>query len=241
MSQIIYVTLCILQYIFLITGQTIQITPPQDACVPSSVTLRCPNNYVVVVRNASFGVARVDGSCTYSLRDCLADGMSIVTCTTDTTQCLVYATKRKLTQCNDQFSSYIHLEYDCAPISMEDLASEYNVCQNGSEITSDHGIIRSPGYPAQSHTTTTTECFRVIHVPRKKTIRLWLTDLYIGSTSLTCANDHVYVVDSVRTYRYCGLTRYVLSIFMFIDDYYSIFSYNTTFNLSRNENVFRYS
>ncbi|CAF4600407.1 unnamed protein product, partial [Rotaria sp. Silwood1] len=36
----------------------------------------------------------------------------------------------------------------------------------------------------------------------------WLTELYIGSTLGTCAKDHVYVVDSVQTYRHCARVRY---------------------------------
>ncbi|CAF1091270.1 unnamed protein product [Rotaria sp. Silwood1] len=41
-----------------------------------------------------------------------------------------------------------------------------------------------------------------------KQFRLWLTDLYIGSTLGTCAKDHVYVVDSVQTYLHCSHIRY---------------------------------
>ncbi|CAF0929763.1 unnamed protein product [Rotaria sordida] len=180
---------------------------PTDSCVPSTISLRCQPNYVVIVRSASYGVAQVSGSCSYTPGDCIADAMSIVTCTTDTVQCAMYATKRKLPQCNDQFSSYVHIEYDCVPISMDDSTKEYNVCQNGTEITSDYGIIRSPGYPTQFQTTTA-ECFRAIHIPSDKTIRLWLTDLSIGSTLANCAKDHVYVVDSVQTYQHCGRLRY---------------------------------
>jgi hypothetical protein len=180
---------------------------PQEACVPSSVTLRCTNNYVAVVRNAFYGVAQIPGSCSYSPDDCIADAMSTATCTTDSLQCLVYATRKKLPQCNNQFSSYFHIEYDCVSISMNDSSKEYNVCQNGIDITSDQGILKSPGYPSQFQTTPS-ECFRAIQVPADKVIRLWLSDLYISGADTNCANDHVYVVDSVQTYRYCGLKRY---------------------------------
>ena len=198
----------ILQNIVFTNGQKVQTMKPEDSCVPSMVTLRCPQNYVVVVRSASLGVAEISGTCNYSTGDCIVDAMNIITCLSDAIQCLTYATRRKLPQCNDRYADYIHIEYDCVPISMDDPSKEYNVCQDGTEITTDHGILRSPGYPTQFQTTTF-ECFRAIHVPNNKTIRLWLSDLYIGSTSTNCAKDHVFVVDSVQTYRHCGLKRYV--------------------------------
>jgi hypothetical protein len=208
MSRFIFITLYILQNIFFTDGQNVQPKPTEHACAASTLTLRCPNNYVVVVRDASYGVAQIAGKCTYSTGDCIADAMNIITCTTDSVLCGIYATRKKLPECNDQYSSYIRVEYDCVPMSMDDPAKEYNVCQtNGTEITTDHGLIRSPGYPSQFQTTTA-ECIRAIHVPSDKTIRLWLSDLYIGSTSTNCANDHVYVVDSVQTHRHCGLKRY---------------------------------
>ncbi|CAF0750564.1 unnamed protein product [Adineta steineri] len=176
----------------------------KEACVPSNITLRCPNNYVIVVRSASHGVAQISNTCSYKPGDCIVDSMNSISCLTDSTQCLIHATKKLLPQCNDQYSSYFHIEYDCIPISMDDTSKEYNICQNSTEITSDHGIIRSPGYPTQFQLTSF-ECFRFIHVSDDKIIRLWLTDLYIDSN---CINDHVYVVDNVQTYKHCGLQRY---------------------------------
>jgi hypothetical protein len=207
MSKIICISLYIIQYILFTNGQNVQTMPSQDSCVPSILTLKCPNNYIVVVRTASHGVAQIPGSCTYKPGDCIVDSMSSVACLTDSPQCSIYATKKKLPQCNDDYSSYFHIEYDCLPISMDDKSKEYNICQNNMEITSDYGIIRSPGYPSQFQTTTA-ECFRAIHVPDDKIIRLWLTDLYIGSTSTNCASDHVYVVDNIQTYKHCGSRRY---------------------------------
>ncbi|CAF4778092.1 unnamed protein product, partial [Rotaria sp. Silwood2] len=94
--------------------------------------------------------------------------------------------------------SYIHIEYDCVPISINDSTKEYNVCQKNIEITSDYGIIRSPNYPTRFQTTAS-ECFRTRHVPNDKIICLWLNDLYIGSISEISDKDHVYTVDSVQT------------------------------------------
>jgi hypothetical protein len=172
----IYFTLYLLQYIVFSNGQYVQTMPTQHACVSSTVTLRCPNNYVIVTRSASYGVAQIPGSCTYSIGDCIADTMSTVACTTDSTQCSIYATRRKLLECNDQYNSYIRIEYDCVPISMEDSTKEYNVCQNGTEITSDNGILKSTGYPTQFQLTSV-ECIRTLRAPSNKTIRLWLSDL----------------------------------------------------------------
>ncbi|CAF1401494.1 unnamed protein product [Rotaria magnacalcarata] len=180
---------------------------PQDSCSSSTMTLRCSANYVVIVKSASYGVAQIAGSCAYTPGDCVADAMNAITCTTDAVSCVVFATRKKLPQCSDKFNDYLHVEFDCVPLSMDDPAKEYNVCQNGTDITSDYGIIKSPGYPTQFQTTTA-ECFRSIQVPSNKTIRLWLTDLYIGSTLGNCVNDHVYVVDSIQTYRHCSRVRY---------------------------------
>ena len=207
MFRLIFTTVYIFQYIFFTTnGQNVQPMPPYDACVPQSISLRCPNNYVVVVKSASYGVAQIAGSCTYTPGDCIADAMSIVTCLTDNVQCNMYAVKKNLPQCNDRSNNYVHIEYDCVPISMDDSTQEYNVCQNNTEITSDRGIIKSPGYPTQFQTTPS-ECFRYIHVANNKAIRLWLSDLYIGVSGTNCANDHVFVVDSIQTHKHCGSKR----------------------------------
>lgn len=208
MSNIIYFTLCISQYLFFTIGQTVLPQPPQEACVPNTVTLRCPNNYVVVVKSAFYGVARTTNQCSYKAGDCIADTLSTVSCFTDNTQCFVFGSKKRLPQCSDQMSSYIKLEYDCVPISLQASARVYEVCGNGSDITTDSGIILSPGYPTQFQTTTT-ECIRAITVPSNKSIRLWLSDLVIGSTNPNCAKDHMYIVDSVRTFRFCGLKRFL--------------------------------
>ncbi|CAM4895743.1 unnamed protein product, partial [Rotaria socialis] len=180
---------------------------PQDSCSSSTMALRCSANYVVIVKSASYGVAQIAGSCAYTPGDCVADAMSAIACTTDAVFCNIFVKRKKLPQCNDNFNDYLHVEYDCVPLSMEDPAKEYNICQNSAGLIGDYGILKSPGYPTQFQTTTA-ECFRSIQVPRNKTIRLWLTDLYIGSLLGNCVNDHVYVVDSIQTYRHCSRVRY---------------------------------
>ncbi|CAF4125312.1 unnamed protein product, partial [Adineta steineri] len=208
MSKVICFIVFILSHTFIIDGQHVQTMPPQYACTSSSLSLRCPAGYIIVVTSAEYGVAKVDGSCIYTPGDCLADAMSIVSCISDSVTCSIYATKKKLPECNNQYGSYIHIEYDCVPISINDSAKEYNVCQqNSTDITNDHGILKSPGYPSQFQLTTF-ECFRAIHVPDNKIVRLWLTDLYVSSAGSNCPNDHVYVVDNVQTLRHCGTKRY---------------------------------
>ena len=207
MSRFLWITLCLLQTIVTTNGQTVQSMPPTESCAASTVTLRCPNDYVVVVRSAFYGVARATNLCSYKLGDCIADTISTVICTTDSTTCSVFASKKKLPQCNDEMSSYINIEYDCVPIRLQDPARVYEVCDNTSNITTDSGIIRSPGHPTQ-YQQVTTECLRAIIVPKEKAIRLWLSDLYIGSTAANCANDHVYVSDNLQTFRFCGSKRF---------------------------------
>ncbi|CAF0759624.1 unnamed protein product [Didymodactylos carnosus] len=148
-----------------------------------------------------------EGSCVYSTGDCIADAISSITCLTDGVTCIVFASKKNLPTCENKLSNYLHIEYQCVPIIMQDTSKVYDVCQTG-DITSDHGIITSPGYPTQFQTTTN-ECLRAIHVPDNKLIQLWLTDLYIGSSpSQNCQKDHVLVVDSVANHRHCSMKRF---------------------------------
>ncbi len=206
MFRLLFITLYILQNIFCANGQYVQSMPPKDSCVSTSITFLCPNNYVPIIRSAFYGISSVVGSCSYTPGDCVADAMNIMVCPDDSVDCSIYVTARKLSQCNDQVASYLRAEFECVPILMTDSAKTYYVCQDGTDITSDHGIIESPGYPTQFQTTTT-DCFRAIHVPDNKTIRLWLTDLYIGSAVTNCSADHLFVLDSIQTYRHCGFIR----------------------------------
>ncbi|CAF1519079.1 unnamed protein product [Adineta ricciae] len=206
MSKLIYLMLYALQYIYYADGQKTQIMTPVETCTLSTATLRCPLNSVVVVTSAVYGVAQIVGSCTYWPGDCIVDGMNDIICNTDSLQCTVYATKKKLSQCNNQNSNYIHIEYNCVPVQMDDASKEYNICNNNTKITSDSGIIKSPGYPSQFQATTS-ECYRTIHVPNNKTLNLWLSDLYISSAE-NCLRNYVYVTNSIQNYRHCGYKRY---------------------------------
>lgn len=203
----IVLILYILQYIASTNGQNVLPTKQVDICALSTTTLSCPMNYAIIVKSVFLGVPQISGKCSYSPGDCIADAMDIIFCYTDNINCDVYAPSRKLPQCRDQTNTYAHIEYDCVPIAMNNSAFEYNICQSSASIVSDNGIIKSPGYPTQFQTTST-ECFRSIQVPQNKTIRLWLTDLYIPSLIGSCDKDHAYVVDSIQTYRHCGGTRF---------------------------------
>ena len=207
MRKAVFVTLCITQCIVLVSGQYVRSMPPLDSCTPSMVTLSCNVNHVPVVTRALFGVAQTPNACVYQPGDCVADAMNIATCRPDLATCNVYGANQKLPQCNNQSSSYVHVAYDCVPISMEDPAKVYDICQSGSDISSDSGLLLSPGYPVQNQTMAD-ECSRTIRVPNDKAVRLWMTDLHIGSSDRDCARDHVLVVDSFYTYRYCGAKRF---------------------------------
>ena len=200
------VLLSIFHLIYLTHGQNATTMPPENVCTPASLTLTCPTNTVAMVSTAFFGVKSIPGECSYEPGDCIMDGMSSITCSGDLNTCSLYFTKKRLTQCNDQESQYFHLEYDCVPIEMDDPSKVYDICQSSGNFTSEHGIIKSPGYPS-SVTPTTIDCFRAIHIPDNKTLRLWLTDLYIGSLSTNCADDHLYVVDNIQTFKHCGQRR----------------------------------
>ena len=207
MRKAVYLILCITQCIVLVSGQSVQSMPSLDACTPSMVTLGCNVNYVPVVTKALFGVTQRPNACAYQPGDCVADAMSIVTCRPNLATCNLYGATQKLLSCNNQSSSYLHVEYDCVPISMDDPATVYDVCQSGSGISGDSGLLLSPGYPTQFQAITE-ECSRTIRVPDEKAIRLWMTDLHIGSSDRDCARDHVLVVDTFYTYRYCGAKRF---------------------------------
>ena len=206
-SRLIFLLSCIFQYFLLIYGQTAISQTPVESCVPQTVALNCPTGSVAIVRSAYYGIGQTTNLCKYTQGDCISDAMNIVFCTSDTIKCSVATTRKKLSECQDQTATYIRFEYDCVPSDMTASTSLYNICQNDTAIATSSGIIRSPGYPAPFQTTKT-ECFLTLTAPQDKTIRLWLTDLYIGSTSLNCARDHVIVVDDIQIYRQCGLKRY---------------------------------
>lgn len=207
LSRSILILFCIAQLFNLSHGQSILSRSPVESCVQQTLTVDCPTKYVPVVRNAFYGVGQTTNLCKYTQGDCLADAMSIVLCTGDSSKCSFYGVRKKLPECKDQYSTYIRIEYECVPIELDNAANVYNVCQNDTDITSPNGIIRSPGYPSQFQTTKN-ECVRTITAPQDKTIRLWLSDLYIGSTANTCTRDHVIVVDDVQTFRFCAQKRF---------------------------------
>ncbi|CAF3344298.1 unnamed protein product [Rotaria sp. Silwood1] len=171
----------------------------KDVCSSSATTIQCPDGYVIILVNVYDGVAQQPDSCIYTPEDCVADASTTITCATDHAKCSIVATKKKLPQCNDQYSSYLHIEYQCIPLSMDDPRKEYKICQNNRNVTSEQGIIYSSDYPAL-FPITAGECSLSIQVPDNKMIKLWLIDLYIGSSMVSnCMNDYVLVVDSART------------------------------------------
>ncbi|CAF4927873.1 unnamed protein product, partial [Rotaria sp. Silwood1] len=174
----------------------------KDVCSSSATTIQCPDGYVIILVNVYDGVAQQPDSCIYTPEDCVADASTTITCATDHAKCSIVATKKKLPQCNDQYSSYLHIEYQCIPLSMDDPRKEYKICQNNRNVTSEQGIIYSSDYPAL-FPITAGECSLSIQVPDNKMIKLWLIDLYIGSSMVSnCMNDYVLVVDSARTFRH---------------------------------------
>ncbi|UJR11032.1 hypothetical protein I4U23_015216 [Adineta vaga] len=181
--------------------------PPQDSCVSTNMTLRCPNYYVVIITKALYGVTQTSNSCQYSHDDCLVDTMNTILCPNDVHECVIYAAQEPLIHCNNQSSNYLHIEYDCVPLWMNDPGDEYNMCENDNIITNNHGRITSPGY-SHYFQTTETECSRTILVPNDKILRLWLTDLYIGTAGIDCSKDYVAVVDRHDIRWQCGLKRY---------------------------------
>ncbi|CAF3538201.1 unnamed protein product [Rotaria sordida] len=61
----------------------------KDLYVPSLFTMRCSNNYIVIVRNASHGIAQILGSCSYIPGDCIIDAMNSITCLNDSNKIFV--------------------------------------------------------------------------------------------------------------------------------------------------------
>ncbi|CAM4850427.1 unnamed protein product [Rotaria magnacalcarata] len=75
-------------------GQNPQPIPSINACASLTGTFRCPSNRVIIIGSASYGVAKICDSRTYSSDDCIANAMSIVICTTDSAQCEIFARKK---------------------------------------------------------------------------------------------------------------------------------------------------
>ena len=197
MSRIIYLVFYVLQHSLCLQGQKAQTMPPVTSCTASVTTLRCPNHFVIIPTSAAYGVAQQNVSCSYTPEDCTADAMAVLACAPNTNECQVYASRKRLPQCNDEYASYMRIEYDCVPSKMDDAANEYNICANDTEITAEHGILTSPGY-GSSFQTVPSECYHALRVAKDKAIRLWLTDLRIGGTQPSCPTDAVTVMDGSR-------------------------------------------
>jgi len=193
--------------IVLINSQTVIQQPPKEACVGGTVAVDCPAKFVAVVKSAFYGVGQTANLCKYTQGDCLADAMNIVNCNDDQFKCAIYPLRKKLSECRDQYSTYIRIEYDCVPIEMDRATSIYNICQNDTVFTSSNGIIRSPNHPSPFQVTKN-ECILTLTAPQDKQISLWLTDLYVGSTLSTCTRDHVIVVDDIQSFRFCAKKRF---------------------------------
>ncbi|CAM4808469.1 unnamed protein product [Rotaria magnacalcarata] len=160
-------------------GQNPQPIPSINACASLTGTFRCPSNRVIIIGSASYGVAKICDSRTYSSDDCIANAMSIVICTTDSAQCEIFSRK------NDYQNVTINT---MMMFILNTIVFQYQRRMEKKE---------SPGYPRQFQIIATiVECFRSINVPSNKAVRLWLTDRYIGSTPEDCTQDHVYVVDN---------------------------------------------
>lgn len=165
--------------------------------------MSCSVGYVPVVRKARFGVSQVVGNCRYTPTDCSKDAMDIVYCTNHQNECHVFASRVQLPECGNQQSTYLHVEYDCIPISMGDPSKVYNICNYPTQITSDHGIIQSPGYPT-SFQITPLACPLHIRIAEYQQIRFWLTDLAIGSSQNQCTNDFISITGDMESFQHCG-------------------------------------
>ncbi|CAF4635352.1 unnamed protein product [Rotaria sp. Silwood2] len=94
---------------------------------------------------------KILGSYNYSPGNYVADAISIVTCTTDSAQYSIYAAKKKLPQCHDDFNSYVHIEYGYIPILMNDSINEYNLIDlKEGGCSSSNGTIISAVSPVQN-------------------------------------------------------------------------------------------
>ena len=204
LTKLALITLTILCNVANTQAQTVKEQPIQESCAGTIMKLTCPNRTAIVIREAFYGVSNTPGKCSYTQGDCIVP-TDILTCNTDSS-CSLSVAKQRRSECNNQYQDYLQVQYDCVPIVMDDSSQEFTICQDTAPITATNGIIRSPGYPKVQNTSA--ECLTSIQIPDYKTVRVWLSDLSIAPASAgSCGKNHVYLVDSVQTYRYCGTRR----------------------------------
>lgn len=202
LNRFIFIILSIILLIDHASGQNVIEPAPIEQCSKTTATVRCPSNTTIVVKRAFHGISK-SANCYYTEGDCTSDFTQTTTCTTDQSTCLILGSATYLQQCSGT-SNYFRVEYDCVPISMNDLTKEYVMCQDSSEITSTNGIIRSLGYPSPN--ITRVECIRSINIPSDKSLNVWLSDINMRN-AIGCPNDYVIVTDSLETVRTCSPRR----------------------------------
>ena len=86
-------------------------------------------------------------------------------------------------------ADYLYMSYWCVPVAFGAAQDEntYDICgdADSEEISGSYGIVQSNGYP--TFQAVKKACVRKIHVPRGKTIDVWVEDLDINGQS----SDHM--------------------------------------------------
>lgn len=156
-------------------------------------TLSCPNNYIIAFRNKYYGVSNL-GSCYYLPLDCTAYVDGAEDNCAGSQSCRVKYSPIQLLNCQNKFSSYLRIEYDCIPVGI----ATQPMCDR--TFTAKNGLISSPNYPQYKPGT---DCSTQITVSPDKSIKLYIVNMALNAD---CSRDTLelsdpYIANSIKV---CG-------------------------------------
>ncbi|UJR36754.1 hypothetical protein I4U23_029469 [Adineta vaga] len=188
-----------------VSGCTINNNNRRNNNDKTSVTLTCPNNGYILVRNLTFGVhktsslaatptASSSSSCTYQQGDCTTRTTYIGMECNGLTTCDLDLNPQYLHICS-QYSDYMVLDYSCLQ------GSSLSVCDNrliSTSLHKDHRLfLRSPNYPHEYENSLNCSC----QIQTKKS-QINFLDFYLEERDEMniCSRDYLQIDNR----SYCG-------------------------------------
>ncbi|CAF1612290.1 unnamed protein product, partial [Adineta ricciae] len=186
-----------------VSGCTINNNNRRNNNDKTSVTLTCPNNGYILVRNLTFGVHKTSSLapatssfCTYQQGDCTTRTTYIGMECNGLTTCNLDLNPQYLHICS-QYSDYMVLDYTCLQ------GSSLSVCDNrliSTSLHKDHRLfLRSPNYPHEYENSLNCSC----QIQTKKS-QVKFLDFYLEERDEMniCSRDYLQIDNR----SYCGST-----------------------------------
>ncbi|CAF3782709.1 unnamed protein product [Rotaria sp. Silwood1] len=191
----------------------------------TSVTLSCPNNGYILVRNLTFGVHKtsslaIKSTCSYQPGDCTTRTTYIGMECNGLTTCHLDLNPQYLHICS-QYSDYMVLDYSCLQ------GQSISVCDNryiSTSINNEHRLfLRSPNYPYEYENSLNCSC-----QINTKNSHIKFLDFYLEERDEMnlCSRDHL----QIDSRSYCGSTidenNSISSLILFNSSFQLIFKTN---------------